>query len=107
MYNEERPHEALDMQPPAKLSRPAEKPMPKRLKPMSYPEAYQTRRVNRHGQIRWRCTHYSVSETLPGETVGLEFNDTGTWNIDFGPALLAELNEREGLIKRFERKRRR
>lgn len=107
VYNEERPHEALDMQPPADLYRPAEKPMPKRLKPMSYPEAYQTRRVNRHGQVRWRRAHHFVSETLRGETVGLEFNDTGTWNVYFGPALLAELDDREGVIRRFERRRRR
>jgi transposase InsO family protein len=106
VYNEERPHEALDMQPPASLYQPAEKRMPKRLKPMTYPESFQTRRINKHGQIRWRSSHYFLSETLRGQTVGLEFNDGGTWNIYFGPALLAELDDREGVIRRTSRKRR-
>jgi transposase InsO family protein len=105
VYNEERPHEALAMQPPASLYHPAEKQMPKRLEAMRYPEVFQTRRINKHGQIRWRSTHHFLSETLRGETVGLEFNDAGTWNIYFGPALLAELDDREGVILRFERRR--
>lgn len=106
IYNEERPHEALEMQPPASLYTPAEKRMPKLLEAMRYPESNQTRRVNIHGQIRWRSSHYFVSETLRGQTVGLEFNDAGSWNIYFGPALLAELDDREGVIRRLGRRRR-
>jgi putative transposase len=107
VYNEERPHEALDMQPPASLYHPAEKRMLKRLAPLSYPDSYQTRRVNRHGQIQWRNSHYFVSETLCGQTLGLEFEDDGTWNIYFGPALLAELDDREGVIRRTGKQRHR
>ena len=80
--------------------------MPKRLEPMSYPESHQTRRVNRHGQVRWRGSYYFVSETLRGQTVGLDFDDAGFWNIYFGPALLAELDDREGVIRRRKRRRR-
>jgi len=106
VYNEERPHEALDLQPPASLYRPSDRRMPQRLEPMSYPESYQTRRVNLHGQVRWRGAYYFVSETLRGQTVGLDFDDGGFWNIYFGPALLAELDDREGVIRRRKRKRR-
>jgi putative transposase len=106
IYNEDRPHEALEMQTPASLYGPAEKRMPKRLEAVSYPEEFQTRRVSKNGQIRWRSSQYFVSETLRGETLGLEFNDAGFWNIYFGPALLAELNDREGVILRRSRRRR-
>lgn len=106
IYNEERPHEALEMQTPASLYGPSEKRMPKRLEAVSYPDGFQTRRVNKTGQIRWRSSHYFMSETLRGETVGLEFNDAGFWNIYFGPALLAELDDREGVIRRRGRRRR-
>lgn len=106
VYNEERPHEALDLQPPASLYRPSDRRMPQRLEPMSYPESYQTRRVNLHGQVRWRGAYYFVSETLRGQTVGLDFDDGGFWNIYFGPALLAELDDREGVIRRRKRRRR-
>lgn len=107
VYNEERPHEALNMQPPASVYQPAEKRMPRRLEQVSYPESFQTRRINTHGQICWRSTRYFLSETLRGQTVGLEFNDHGAWNIYFGPALVAELDDREGVVRRLSRRRRR
>lgn len=101
IYNEERPHEALDMRAPGRIYKPAEKRMPDRLPPISYPEDYQRRRVNIHGQIRWRSKDYFVSETLRGESVGVALNEDGRWNIYFGPALLAVLDERQGVIERI------
>ena len=53
IYSEECPHEALDLQPPAKVYSPSTKGMPERLKAISYPEPFETRRVNTPGQIRW------------------------------------------------------
>jgi len=47
-----------------------------------------------------------VNETLRGQTVGLDFDDAGFWNIYFGPALLAELDDREGVVRRRKRRRR-
>lgn len=101
IYNEERPHEALGLKPPASVYSPSARPMPKRLGAMSYPEAFETRRVNRHGQIRWRGEQYFVSETLRARTVGLEFQDCGDWNIYFGPCLVAVLDEQHGLLRRI------
>jgi len=51
IYNEKRPHEALDMRPQASLYQPSDTRMPERLEPLSCPESYQTRRVNLHGQV--------------------------------------------------------
>lgn len=100
IYNEERPHEALAMQPPASVYKPSSRPMPARLPVLSYPDTFQTRRVNGHGQIRWQGAHYFVSETLHGQTLGLDFQDTGDWNVFFGPARVAVLDDRRGVLKR-------
>jgi len=99
IYNEERPHEALDMQTPASLYVPSSRPMPKRLEPLSYPDSFETRRVNRHGQISWRGVQYFVSETLRRQTLGLHFQDSGDWNIYFGPSLVAVLDEIHGQLR--------
>lgn len=99
-YNEERPHEALAMQPPARVYQPAVKRMPARLEPIAYPDTFQRRRVNHTGQIRWRGSVYFLSETLRAQTVGLDFREDGAWDIYFGPAHLAILNDREGVIER-------
>lgn len=102
VYNEERPHEALDMQTPASRFRPSPRQIPSRLTPMAYPEGFETRRISLHGQLRWRSSNYFVSETLRGETVGLTMRDDGSWNIYFGPAHLAVLDERERVIQRAD-----
>lgn len=106
VYNEERPHEGIAMQTPGSVYRPAEKHMPDRPAPMTYPDSFQVRRVNIHGQIRWRSSHYFVSETLRGETLGLELREDGNWNIHFGPALLAVLDETQPVIQREDGKNR-
>ena len=101
VYNEERPHEAIDMQPPAELYHPSNRAMPACLPPLEYPDAYQTRRINKHGQIRWRSQSYFISETLRSQTVGLDFRDDGRWNVYFGPALVAVLNDRDRVVRRI------
>lgn len=102
VYNQERPHEALDMQTPGSLYVRSERRMPRRLPPLAYPEGFQTRRVNQHGQVRWRGSHCFVSETLRGQTVALDLRVDGDWNIFFGPALLAILDERRRVVFRLD-----
>jgi len=107
IYNEERPHEALDLHPPASCYRRSARALPPRLPPLAYPEGFVTRRINRHGQLRWRSTDFFVSETLRGEIVGVQLRDDGCWNIYFGPVHLAILDERERVIQRADRGTRR
>lgn len=102
IYNEERPHEALGMQTPASRYQISPRAMPTRLEPLAYPEGFETRRIGRQGQLRWRRSHYFVSETLCGQTVGLTLRDDGCWNVFFGLAHLAVLDERERVIQRAD-----
>lgn len=101
IYNEERPHEALDLATPGDRYEPSNRAMPKSLEALSYPDRFQTRRINRHGQFRWRSRQFFVSETLRGQTVGLDFQDCGDWNIYFGPCLVAVLDEQHGRVRRL------
>lgn len=93
-FNEERPHEALDMATPASLYSPSPRPMPDKLPPLEYPDRYEVRYVSANGGIRWNKAWVNVSVTCAGEYVGLEEIDDGVWNVYFGPLKLGRLLER-------------
>lgn len=98
-FNQERPHEALDMATPASLYMPSGREMPDRLPPLEYPDRFETRYVSYNGGIRWNKGWVNVSITCAGEYVGLEEIDDGVWNVYFGPLKLGRLLERHMRIE--------
>jgi len=52
-FNEERPHEALDMATPASIYVPSRREMPDRLPALEYPDRFEVRYVSYNGGIRW------------------------------------------------------
>jgi len=98
-FNNERPHEALDMQTPACLYRPSTREMPEKLPPFEYPDRFELRYVSANGGIRWGRDWVNVSTVCIGEYVGLEEIDDGIWNVYFGPLKLGRLNERHMRIE--------
>lgn len=103
IYNEERPHEALGQRPPARSYARSERRMPRRLVDYQYPEGFLLRRISQHGQIKWHRKQYFVSETLRRQTVGLQLNEVGSWDLYFGPVHLAELDDVQGVLKPADR----
>jgi putative transposase len=93
-FNEERPHEALDMATPASIYVPSPREMPERLPPLEYPDRFEVRYVSYNGGIRWNKDWVNVSITCAGDYVGLEEIDDGVWNVYFGPLKLGRLLER-------------
>jgi len=93
-YNEERPHEALEMATPGSLYAPSARPFPGRLPEMEYPAGFAMRIVERHGDVHWRYGRFFLGEALAGETVGLEELEDG-WRVWFGPLPLAHLDARQ------------
>lgn len=93
-FNEERPHEALNMATPASVYVPSPRPMPDKLPPLEYPDRFEVRYVSANGGIRWNKAWVNVSVTCAGEYVGLEEIDDGVWNVYFGPLKLGRLLER-------------
>lgn len=100
-YNEERPHEALQMSTPASVYVPSPREYPARLPELAYPEQFQLRRVQPHGDIVFGNRGIFLSEVLSGEVVALEEQEQG-WRIWFGPLELAWV-DREQLTQRPRR----
>jgi transposase InsO family protein len=72
IYNEERPHEALDQQTPASVYEPSLRPFPRRLPEITYPDHFELRLVSQDSTIRWNGQKVFVSHLLGRLTVGLE-----------------------------------
>ena len=98
-FNEERPHEALDMNTPAQLYQPSDRPMPDKLPPLEYPDRFEVRYVSANGGIRWKQQWVNVTTAVIGEYVGLEEIDDGLWDVYFGPLKLGRLLERHMRIE--------
>ena len=96
-YNEERPHQGLELKTPAECYAGSPQPYPSRIEEPEYPADYEVRRVA-NGQIRWRIQKVFVGKGLNGERIGLEQIGDGLWRVWFSFYELGELNEREGRL---------
>lgn len=94
-FNEERPHEALEMKCPAELYSSSPRSHPDPAPEMTYPGHYEVRRVNPNGEIRMQGRKLFVSESLARQSLGLDEVDDGLWSIHFGPMLLGRYDRRE------------
>jgi transposase InsO family protein len=93
-YNEERPHEALNDQPPATCYQPSRRTLSARLPPLEYPGHMEVRRVSSSGDISWAGEPLFVATALAGEHVAFEEVDTGVWTLHFATIPLARFDER-------------
>ena len=92
-YNNLRPHEALGDKTPASVYTPSLRDFPLRTPKVEYPQAITTRYVRTNGYIRWKGSMLFLSEILATETVGLQQLDDRYWSVNFGPQLLAILDD--------------
>ncbi len=93
-YHDERPHEALNQEPPASAYERSPRELPAKLAPIEYPGHFDVRLVSRHSGIRWKTHWVCVTHTLAGEYVGLEDVGDGLWDVDVGSCMLGRLDER-------------
>lgn len=93
-YNEERPHEALEMATPGSLYSASAWRLPGRVPEMEYPAGFALRVVKQQGDVKWRFGRFFLGEALGGETVGFEEVEGG-WRVWFGPLPLAYLDARQ------------
>jgi transposase InsO family protein len=97
-YNEERPHEALQDEPPASCYAPSPRPMPTRLPPLDYPGHMEVRLVSSNGCVSWNSAPLFVATALAGEYVALEEVDDGIWTLRFATVALARYDERHRIL---------
>lgn len=98
-YNEERPHETLDMMTPADIYRPSGRSFPNKLPEIEYPSGSTTRQVADNGCIKLEGELIYLSNALIEQHIRLEETDGG-WNLWFGPEALGKLDLRRGVIDR-------
>lgn len=93
-YNQARPHEALQDQPPATCYTPSPRPFPVRLPPLEYPGHRDSRRVSPFGQVSWGGRALYLTEVLAGEYVAFDEVDDGLWMLACATVRLAQFDER-------------
>jgi putative transposase len=98
-FNEERPHEALGQQPPARHYVPSPRPYPGRLEEPHYDAQHQVRRIKEKGQIKWGGGEVFVCEALRGELVGLMETARGDWVIRFMHVELGRVERKTGRFR--------
>ena len=91
-FNEERPHEALEMDTPASRYEPSVRPYPAREPEVTYPEDWPRRMVRVRGEVKFKGEFF-LSMALTGEPVGFEPVDGRHWRIHFGPVALGIFDE--------------
>lgn len=82
-YNEQRPHQALDMQTPASCYTLSPRPFPARMQEPEYGSTLRVRRVQKHGAFSWKHQDVFLSEVLWGERVGLLPEDDRYFTVYF------------------------
>jgi len=88
LYNEERPHEALNNDTPIEHYAPSPRPWNGVLREPDYHADAAVRRVRRNGEIKWQGKMIYINTALIGEPVGLTEDDNGTCTACFGPVVL-------------------
>lgn len=82
-YNDDRPHEALNMTPPTAHYQPSPRDYPARLPGIDYPGYFDVRRVAHSGLIYIGNRVVYVSHLLVGQDIGLEQIDEARWEAYF------------------------
>ena len=96
-YNEERPHQGLELKTPGECYGLSPRPYPSRIEEPVYPAEFALRRVV-DGVIRWRRQKVFVGKGLNGERVGLEQIGERLWRVWFSFYELGWLDERQGRL---------
>lgn len=93
-FNQQRPHEALDMRTPDSVWTPSPRPHPARVPEIEYGTGYHLRRVNGQGSFPWHGVRVHLGQVLAGEVVGVMEIDDDVHEVVLGPVPLGLLDGR-------------
>lgn len=99
LYNDERPHDALQGRTPSACYDPSPRPYPEQLPPLEYPGHFLVKRVTNAGTFRLKNKLLFIANALKQHHIGLEETDDGIWSIYFAAVLIAKVDEREMIIR--------
>lgn len=103
LYNEERPHQALDHATPADRYQPSARRFNGALRKPEYGDDQDIRSVRYNGDIKWLGSTIYINEALVGEPVGLTEDENG-WTVSYGPILLGTIERGGDRLRRPKRK---
>jgi transposase InsO family protein len=92
-YNQERPHQALEMKVPAAVYRPSPRPYPSRLSQPEYETGQLIRTVGSCGRIRWNGERIFITKALANEPIRLEPVEDQWWRLWFSFLPIGWLDE--------------
>lgn len=97
VFNQERPHEALQYETPASRYVGSERRYPAKLPELEYPQGADLRRVSHQGSVRLHGVRMFVSALLAYEVVGfLGLEQDPAWlEVYYGPLLIGRMNIRK------------
>lgn len=98
VYNEERPHEALDMRVPAEVYDLSPRRIPSKLPVYEYDDDAEVRRVRSDGCIRWRGDYAFIGLAIRGENIGLYLFGDDLWRVHLGPMQLGVFHARSKIL---------
>jgi transposase InsO family protein len=98
-YNEERPHEALELKTPASCYQISPRAYPERVPEPEYDSGFEVRRVYPHGQFFWKGHDVFLGKALAGERIGLRPLDDRYWCVYFAAVPIAYLDGEKLAIK--------
>jgi hypothetical protein len=91
-----RPHEALNMEIPAKMHQHFSKPFPERIRNYDYPSLMKVMRVCNNGSARWRSYYWAyMSRGLIGRHIGAEELGNGIWRVYYRNVFLGYFSEKD------------
>ena len=97
-YNEQRPHEALQMRTPSECYSGSMRAYPSRLSSISYAEHMRVTRVQKHGDITHKGRRIFVTESLHDEYVGIEQIDDNMSLLWYCSYLLGQIDHEKWQI---------
>ena len=99
-YNYVRPHEALDMDTPAKQHTFSNRVYPEKIEPYSYPSHMKVINVTTSGAMRWKSYYWVyMSRALIGKQVAAEEIGNGVWKVFFRNIFLGYFSEKDIRVK--------
>jgi len=95
-YNHQRPHEALDLEPPISRYHPSSLEFPESLPPLEYPRAQFIRKVGPAGYLSLQKHQFQVGRAFSGQHVGLFSTlEDGLFDVYFAHQRVARIHLRE------------
>lgn len=100
-YNEQRPHEGLDLQHPQACYTASTRPFPQQLPELDYPSYFDRTKVHASGVVYWGGLSIYIGNVLAGEFIGVEPVGDGIWALHFGPINLGRFDERQAGERKY------